>query len=325
MNKALIKPVNALVAGYGFLKNSVIRNGSISGMPVTVSVEPTSHCNLKCPECYSGSGLMTRKRGFMEVSLFDRIITELGPYLFEMSLYFQGEPMLHSHFFSFLAKSSEINTTVATNGHFLSEENAEKLALSGLNNLIVSLDGMDQSSYSAYRINGEAELVIQGIRNMSEALKRTRSSMKLVIQFLVNKQNEHQIHRIKHFAKEINASLRLKSMQIINNENYEKWLPLQNKFRRYELTGEKYVLKNKLPDRCARMWFNPVITWDGKVLPCCFDKNADHIMGDLYEDSFSEIWNGPKYKIFRKRIFTARSQTEICRNCTSGLSRKIRH
>ena len=41
------------------------------------------------------------------------------------------------------------------------------------------------------------------------------------------------------------------------------------------------LYKNSLPDRCARLWFNPVITWDGKVIPCCFDKNAEYVMGDL--------------------------------------------
>jgi radical SAM protein with 4Fe4S-binding SPASM domain len=75
-----------------------------------------------------------------------------------------------------------------------------------------------------------------------------------------------------------------------------------------------------MPNRCARLWFNPVITWDGKVIPCCFDKDAKFIMGDLNQDSFREIWNGPRYRVFRKAILKDRSMTEICTNCTSGLS-----
>ena len=53
-----------------------------------------------------------------------------------------------------------------------------------------------------------------------------------------------------------------------------------------------------------RFWFNPVITWDGKVVPCCFDKDAEYVMGDLNQDSFREIWNGTKYRIFRKSILS---------------------
>jgi radical SAM protein with 4Fe4S-binding SPASM domain len=71
------------------------------------------------------------------------------------------------------------------------------------------------------------------------------------------------------------------------------------------------------------MWFNPVITWDGKVIPCCFDKDADHILGNINEDSFRKIWTGQRYTIFRKGILNGRKMTEICRNCTSGLYWKI--
>jgi len=319
MIRFLIKPVNAVVAGYSFLKSSVTGETSVYGMPVALSIELTNHCNLNCPECVSGSGLMSRGRGFMDIGLFEKIINELEPYLLNLNLYFQGEPMLHPRFFYFLMRSGNLNTTVATNGHFLTRENAERLSVSGLNKLVVSLDGMDQSSYSSYRKNGNMELVIEGIRNVAEARKRNSSSLKLIIQFLVNKKNEHQIPAAEKFVREVKASLKLKSMQIINKGAYEKWLPSTEKFRRYELIKETYTIKSPLPDRCPRLWFNPVISWDGKILPCCFDKDAEHVMGDLNGDSFREIWTGSKYQIFRKSIQSGRDLIDICRNCTSGL------
>jgi len=90
------------------------------------------------------------------------------------------------------------------------------------------------------------------------------------------------------------------------------------------MRGGVYTIKNTLPNRCARLWFNPVITWDGKIIPCCFDKNADHIMGDLNERSFRDIWESSEYSNFRQNILSARNVIEICRNCTSGL-RSIRY
>jgi radical SAM protein with 4Fe4S-binding SPASM domain len=263
---------------------------------------------------------MSRGRGFMDLTLFDKIIKELKLYVFNLNLYFQGEPMLHPKFFSFLRKTKGVYTTVSTNGHFLSEGNANKLAISGLNRLIISLDGLDQQSYSSYRVNGNLDLVLQGIRNVAEAKKRHSSGLKLTIQFLVNRNNEHQIDQVKLYAREIKASLKLKSMQIIDSDNFKQWLPSDRQFSRYEIKDEHYVLKNSMPDRCARLWFNPVITWDGKVLPCCFDKDAQHVMGDLNEDSFRDVWNGPRYRLFRKAVFSDRKLIEICRNCTSGLS-----
>lgn len=227
--------------------------------------------------------------------------------------------MMHPEFFSFLEKCKKINTTVATNGHFLSAGNADKLVRSGLKKLIISLDGMDKATYSLYRVNGDFDTVLEGIRNVSEAKKKSSSPIKVIIQFLVNKNNEHQISQVKHFSGEIKANLKLKSMQIINSDTFEKWLPSIKKFCRYEITEGEYRIKSLFPNRCARLWFNPVITWDGKVVPCCFDKDADHILGDLNEDSFQEIWNGPKYRIFRRSLISGRYLTDICRNCTSGL------
>jgi radical SAM protein with 4Fe4S-binding SPASM domain len=299
--------------------SSVTGKPVTKGMPVGISAELTNMCNLRCPECNTGSGLMTRPGGFMSTSLFDELISELEPYLFNINLYFQGEPMLHPGFFHFITRCANLNTVVSTNGHFLSEENAEKLAMSGLKKLIISLDGMDQDVYSTYRVNGNFEEVIRGIRNVSEAVKRNSSQMKVVLQFLVNKNNEHQTGAARRFANEVRARLKLKSMQIINKNDFAKWLPSGDRFSRYENKCDIYTLKNSYPDRCARLWLTPVISWDGKVLPCCFDKNADHVMGDLNEDSFREIWTGPKYMIFKKSVLSGRCMNDICLNCTSGL------
>ena len=319
MIERLAKPVNVFLAGYSFLKSSVSGRAMVYGMPPSIGTELTNNCNLQCPECSSGSGQMQREHGFMDIELFKRVMSELQPYLYYINLYFQGEPMLHPLFFSFIENISYAKTVISTNGHFLSEENAEKIARSGLNKIIISLDGIDQETYSAYRINGSINTVLDGIKNIADAKKIFNSSLKIEIQFLVNKLNENQIPQIRQLAKKLRSSFKLKSMQIINKENIALWLPFNERFRRYKTKDGNYVEKNSLPDRCARLWFNPVITWDGKVIPCCFDKDAKYVMGDLNRESFREIWNGPKYRIFRKIILSDRNAVEICRNCTSGL------
>jgi len=320
MIQRLIKPVNAFLSGYSYLKSSLTHNATVNSMPVSIGAELTNNCNLHCPECLSGSGQMKRDRGYMDIGLFIKVMKELGPFLYNTNLYFQGEPMLHPLFFSFIGSSPNTYSVVSTNGHFLSPENSEKLVRSGLSKLIISLDGIDQDTYSAYRIKGNVNTVLDGIRYVTDAKKRFNSSLKIEIQFLVNKLNEHQIPQIRQLVEKVNASLSLKSMQIIDKEKIGSWLPLNGKFRRYKKKNGEYVIKNSLPNRCAKLWLNPVITWDGKVIPCCFDKNAEYVMGDLNQDSFREIWNGPKYRIFRKSILSGRHMIEICGNCTSGLS-----
>jgi radical SAM protein with 4Fe4S-binding SPASM domain len=324
MIESLIKPINLIKTGYSYLKASSVVKADVNCMPVAISAELTNTCNLHCRHCSSGSGLTRRKRGFMDIGLFNRVMTELHPYLYNVNLYFQGEPMLHPQFFSFVASCLKTHSIVSTNGHFLSEENSEQIINSGLNKLIVSLDGVDQETYSAYRVGGSVDSVIEGLRNVARAKKKHGSSLKIEIQFLVNRFNEHQIPEVKQLARSIRASLSLKSMQILKKEDIALWMPSRRRFRRYRIKEGEFAIKNSLPDRCARLWFNPVITWDGKVVPCCFDKDAEHIMGDLNEDSFHEIWNGPRYRTFRKSILSCRHTIEICRNCTSGL-KGVRH
>jgi radical SAM protein with 4Fe4S-binding SPASM domain len=189
-----------------------------------------------------------------------------------------------------------------------------------LTRLIVSMDGIDQSAYSAYRVNGCIDTVIEGLKNISEAVRKHRSSLRIELQMLVNKFNENQIPELRKLATSMNCSLKLKSMQVMSKDNIGKWMPSDMKFRRYELSNGEYEIKSSFPGRCARLWFNPVIMWDGKVVPCCFDKDAEYVLGDLAQDTFRDIWNGPKYRSFRKSILSGRHMIEICRNCTSGLA-----
>ena len=311
--------INIINAGLSYSVSSL--NGSIWGnwMPVAAGIELTNQCNLSCPECLSGSGLMTRPKGFMSLRLFEGLIKELHPYLNYLNLYFQGEPMMHPEFFGFIERAGNIRTIVSTNGHFLSPENSERLAESDLHRLIISLDGMDNQTYSIYRRNGNFESVIEGIERVSESISKKKSKLKLELQFLVNRYNESQQDEIRRLAQRVRADLTLKSMQIINNDSIDKWQPEDKRFRRYVAVNGSFRVKSSLPNHCFRLWVNPVITWDGKVVPCCFDKDAEYVMGDLNESTFREIWFGGKYMGFRRCLLDKRSRIDICRNCTSGL------
>jgi MoaA/NifB/PqqE/SkfB family radical SAM enzyme len=301
------------------LSSSVLGKPLVWGMPFSAGIELTNCCNLACPECASGSGAMKRQRGYMSASLFDKLIGESDSGLLHANLYFQGEPMMHPGFFSFVSKASHLRLTVSTNGHFLSGENANRLAASSLRRLIVSIDGMDRETYLIYRKGGDLEKVISGLREVSEAIRSAHSSIRLEIQFLVNRHNEAQIPAARKFAEDIGASFRLKSMQVLNPDNYEYWLPEDEKFRRYSISNGRYLIKSSLKNRCSRLWFSPVVTWDGLVVPCCFDKDANHVMGDMKINSLREIWYGEKYMDFRMSLLTERKSIAICRNCTTGL------
>jgi radical SAM protein with 4Fe4S-binding SPASM domain len=319
MYKRYRRAINLFMSGASYVKSSMTRHPAVSAMPPAISIELTNHCNLHCSECTTGSGLMTRPKGFMDTGLYKRMIRELEPYLYWISLYFQGEPLMHPEFPLFISGSGRARTIMSTNGHFLTPDNCERILKSGLDKLIISLDGIDQDSYSKYRAGGNLETVIGGIKTISDLKKNKKSSIDLEVQTLVNRYNENDVPELKKFCRSVGIPLRLKSMQIISDNSSMSWLPDDPEYRRYDIKDGVKVIRSTFPDRCARLWFNPVITWDGNVLPCCFDKDADHIMGNINQEKFSEIWNGSRYMLFRRVLLTDRKTIGICRNCSSGL------
>ena len=176
--------------------------------------------------------------------------------------------------------------------------------------------------YEKYRIGGNLQKVISGIENLVKSKKELRSnSPYIILQFLLFRHNIHQISEIKKLAKNIGVDkLELKTAQVYDFEKGSDLIPVENKYSRYQLNGnDNYNIKSDHLNKCWKMWHSCVMTWDGDIVPCCFDKDAKYVMGNIHEQSFREIWNGEKYQEFRTRIFSNRKEIDICRNCTEGL------
>ncbi|HEY4875799.1 MAG TPA: SPASM domain-containing protein [Puia sp.] len=294
------------------------------GYPVSVSVEPTTSCNLRCPECPSGLRAFTRPTGMLEKNFFRDTIDQLSKDLLYLIFYFQGEPYLNPEFLEMVQYASKkgIYTATSTNAHYLNDANAKKTVASGLDRLIISIDGTTQDVYEQYRVGGKLEKVLEGTRNIMKWKKELKSKTPFVFfQFLVVKPNEHQIENIKQLAKEIGVDdVRFKTAQVYDYENDpNNLIPTIDKFSRYKKNKKgEFEFKNSLNNHCWRLWHATVITWDGLVVPCCFDKDAQHRLGDLKGMPFKEIWHNKNYVDFRKSILQSRSNIDICANCSEG-------
>ena len=317
------KVVNALLVKLSFYLSRLIRKNITWGMPYAFSVEPTTSCNLRCPECPSGLRSFTRPTGSIEKNNFDSIITQYKKYGIYLNLYFQGEPYLNKSFLELvrIASLNNIFTSTSTNAHYLTPEKAEETVKSGLSKLIISIDGTTQETYEQYRVGGSLDKVKEGTKNMVEARKKLgMTTPHLVFQFLVVKPNEHQIDEIKELAKEYEVDeVTLKTAQIYDYENGNPLIPKNEKFSRYiKKKDGTYQLKHELKDECWRMWHSNVVTWNGNVVPCCFDKDAKYVMGNVLKSPLKEIWKGNKYQNFRKQLWKNRETIDICQNCTEG-------
>lgn len=298
-------------------------NPSHWGKPISLSIEPTTACNLRCPECPSGLRSFTRPTGKLSTDLLSKVLGEVKSHCTYINFYFQGEPYLHPQFLDLINLCNEhgIYSATSTNAHFLDDERAKKTVESGLDRLIISIDGSDQATYENYRKEGKLEKVIEGTENILKWKNELKSKTPHVIfQFLVVKPNEHQVAEVEALGKEMGVDeVRIKTAQIYDFENGSDLIPSIDKYSRYEQQPNgKWAIKNPLDDHCWRMWSGAVITWDGSLVPCCFDKDAQHSMGNLSEAGFTEIWNSENYRQFRSSILKSRSEVEMCKNCSEG-------
>jgi radical SAM protein with 4Fe4S-binding SPASM domain len=315
------KIFNAILVYKSYYLSRILRKSIHWGMPVSASIEATTNCNLQCPECPSGLKKFSRATGSINLSSFQNYINPISKNLAYLMIYFQGEPYLNKLFFEFVkyAKSKNIYTATSTNGHFLNNEKALQTIESGLDRLIISLDGINQETYSSYRKNGNFDTVVSGIKNLVDWKKKLNSKKPYtILQFLVLKSNENKIDEIRQLAKDLGIDeLQIKTAQFYDFKNGNPLMPDNTGYSRYIKNKDgKYSLNKKTQNRCLRMWQSLVITWDGIIVPCCFDKDAQHQMGDLNISSLKKIWKSKNYNSFRNNILNNRKSIDICCNCS---------
>ncbi|MDP2386076.1 MAG: radical SAM/SPASM domain-containing protein [Bacteroidota bacterium] len=317
------KIANFIQVKLSYHYSKLTKTNKHSGFPLSISIEPTTSCNLRCPECPSGLRSFTRPIGMLQSAFFEKSIDQLANKLMYLTFYFQGEPYLNPNFLKMVkyASKKRIYTSTSTNAHYLNDKNAQETIESGLKRLIISIDGTTQETYQQYRVGGDLSKVIEGTRNIIKWKKQLGSKTPhIVFQFLVVKPNEHQLEDVKKMAKELEVDeVVFKTAQVYEFENGNELIPDNEEFSRYKkgIDG-KWRIKNQLLNQCWRMWSGCVITWDGKIVPCCFDKDAKYQLGSLEETSFKKIWQSEPYNNFRSSILRSRKEIDICANCSEG-------
>lgn len=314
---------NTLQMLAALLLSIITKRPIVWGVPPVLTLEPTNVCNLRCPLCVTGNGTMERPYGRMEFATFTRLIDEIGDRVLYLVFFNQGEPYLHRglHEFVAYAKRRGIYVTTSTNAHYFDAATAEATVRSGMDSLVLSVDGAEQETYARYRVGGSLAKVQDGIRALVAAKKSLRSKTPyLYMQFLVMQHNEHELRAMKRMARELGVDrLLVKTTQVETLAEAQTWLPREEKYRRYQLSANEFAAKRG-KDVCIRPWLTTMVNWDGGVVPCCFDKNAHHLTGDLRtEKNFAAIWRSETYADFREKMLNDRNALELCKNCDQGL------
>ena len=258
--------------------------------PDSVYIDPVSNlCQLRCPLCPVGAQLLTQDRIIMSLETFKTILDKM-PFIRTIELYRSGEPFLNPELLAMIRFAHDRNIKVVISTHFsFSKPDVffDELVASGLETLVVSLDGTSQESYSRYRVGGDYELVLSNIKKLIEAKNRARSKKpKIIWQFLVNKYNEHEIATAQKIADALKITLDLRPISLADNEpdvrhesldieeRKRQWLPQNDAYISDCYKGEyRYPLSKGI---CPQLFTRVIVMADGKILPCCevWDKES---------------------------------------------------
>jgi MoaA/NifB/PqqE/SkfB family radical SAM enzyme len=268
----------------------------LSSRPVLLVIDPTNTCNLRCPFCPTGQRKKAQAPSFMPLEKFDRIMRTLKPYLSSVNFANWAEPLLHKDVYGMIASAKRHNDaycSLSSNFHAFNERDAEKMVRSGLDYLIVAMDGMDQTSYERYRRGGSLDKVLENIRTLVTVKKAMKSRKPFIEwQYLVFKHNEKDMRRAVKLREELGVDmLKFKSAWIYGiGQNYDAWAPENRKFNRYEKDAGRVAIRyNRQWEHCDSPWMTIVIDSRGNVFPCCADIEEGGDFGNIFRDSFEAL------------------------------------
>ncbi|MBD3165480.1 radical SAM protein [bacterium] len=319
--------INAARAAASFTAGRLLKRPIVLGSPVMLMVEPTTACQLRCPHCPTGRGELSRPTGRMTLERFKTIWDSIRPAPILLQLWNQGEPFVNRETPEIIthAARSGAQVKLSTNVELLARGDlAERIVRAGLAELILSLDGTSAEAYNTYRVGGDFDHVREGIERVVAARQKLGVRHPLLTwQFLLFKHTLEEIPEARRLARQWGVDhvvFKTAQLEDLSREEGETWLPDDPALRRYDLKGDRWVLRRSDRYFCNRIFASAVVQWDGTVVPCCFDKDGRYVVGNAADDGFPAVWTGEAFQRFRRDWIEGR-RPEMCDNCTEGLAR----
>jgi len=292
----------------------------LRGLPYFAIIDPASVCGLKCPLCPTGRGDPSLPRAVMSMEVYRKIVDQIAPYTVKIALYNWGEPFLNPNICAMVryAHGKQIATAISSNMNVLPREGAEALVFAGLDDLIVSCDGLTQKTYETYRIRGNLDRLLANVAEVQKAKTVLKSaSPHIEFQFLVFDHNRHEIPQVKAFA----ASIGINCVRIVSGGSFGQ-PPSASGGR-----GGKPAMTPTLPPgkprrrrKCYFPWRTIVVNASGQVDPCCVHVHRE-AFADASTDPLALAWNNERFQSARSIIAGGKPDVSgeiICEECNFG-------
>lgn len=270
-------------------------------LPIRFWIEPTNACNLRCVMCPNSLDRSDLKRGFMEPSLFRRVIDEIKDFAYDTSVHHRGESLLHPGIFKMIEYTTKmgIYTNLHTNATLLDENKSRIILESGLDLLSFSFDGYEKETYERIRVNSSFDKTLWNIIRFLEIKKENDKKKPFTILEMIefNEDDAKGKEDIKRNFRQKFRFLPLDKFIVKPPHNWAGSFPLEGSTPRPRLLsrGAGFTL-------CTFPWFSLTVFWDGTVVPCPQDFYGEYPLGNVKESSIKEIWHGERLRLLRERM-----------------------
>lgn len=323
------KIINFISSRYdGFLRRQ--RPGSY---PIGLQLEPTTDCQLSCPLCPRHLVKNNSNELHMDWDNYCRLMDELGPKLFAIAFWQWGEPLLNPKLPEMikLANNYGIVTFLSTNGQADPQSiDLEGLIKSGLDMLIISMDGTSQSTYEKFREGACLDKLKRFTETLIETKKKLGVELPIInIRIIATSENEKDINAVRKYAHDVGADcFSIKSVSLYYDANPENnSLPTDKRYRSFQYKGPKEAEEYRnMPNMCLKPWTWPTLRFDGTLLMCECDHAMKYPLGNVFEeDSFLKVWQSEDAQGIRAH-FPADGNTDLdyCQRCRYKIGDAIR-
>ncbi len=291
-------------------------------MPLTIFIEPVNICNFKCVQCFQSFSDYKESNefsGFMDLVLYEKIVNEIKYMgkLKSLKLYIRGESLLHKDIAQMVKMANELDISerieLTTNASLLNEKISTELIEAGLNYLRISVYSIyldrhahvTNSKYTPEDIYNNVKI----FKTIRDKLNKNNPFIQVKILNTFSEENEEFKNLYKNIADEVFI------------EEPMNWNNFENRDSIEKLYSDKAIDRDKLFPHikkiCPIPFYSLCITANGDVLACCVDWNCKTKIGNIKEETLTEIWFGEKLKAFRKlHIEGKRFKNASCKNCT---------
>ncbi|MGO9394325.1 MAG: SPASM domain-containing protein, partial [Desulfobaccales bacterium] len=265
----------------------------ISTMPVFLKCEISRQCFVSCKYCPE-----KKEPIFYPFPLYKHLIDKLKDYIFLVSLYDIGEPLHNERLIEYIqyAHSHNIGTSISTSLSVNKPDDFwRELVLSGLDYIIVGIDGVSEGVYKKYRTQGDFDLVFANLRKLLHWKAALSSNLIVEWQMVDFPWNQNEQKIAPKMAKDIGC---------------DKFRIIKDVF----LIRNRYKKENVIRNcNCFLPYIIFIVNAYNQITPCYKRYNSEMIIGNLYDNSFEEIWNNEeKAKIRDKNRIINRVHCNTC-------------